>query len=88
MIDENEDSKKRGHNDRLLGLEADSDKNSSIINNQKTLNDENETKTSLIASNTGNQKYSIISKQRFFSVYLSFNGKLKLNSISICCRAK
>ena len=54
-IDENEDNKKRGQINRLIGLEGNSDKNSSIIENQKTSNDENETKTSLITSNTGNQ---------------------------------
>ena len=54
IIDENEDHKKRGHNNRLIGLEANSDKNSSIIENQTTSNDESETKTSLIALNTGN----------------------------------
>ena len=54
IIDENEDNKKRGHNNRLIGLEANSDKNSSIIENKKTSNDESETKTSFIALNTGN----------------------------------
>ena len=54
MIDENEDSETRGHINRALDLEANEDKNSSIIKNQKTLNDESESKTSLIASKTGN----------------------------------
>ena len=54
MIHEDEDQKERGHSNRLIGLEANSGKNSSIIENQKTSNEESETKTSLIASNTGN----------------------------------
>ena len=57
MIDENEDSETRGHINRALDLEANEDKNSSIIKNQKTSNDESESKTSLIASKTGNQDY-------------------------------
>ena len=53
MIDENEDSETGGHINRALDLEANDNKNSSIIKNQKTSNDESESNTSLIASKTG-----------------------------------